>query len=399
MADVLDANGLQIKTYEESLADMQNALIAILGSDVNFDSNTPDGQLTNTIALEATDLRNLLKNIYNNFDPDLAQGIVLDQRVAINNIQRQAGTFTLQDVLVTVDRSLTLQGLDTNIALLEGTGFTISDSAGNQFILANSIALTAGAHTLSFRAKNIGVITTTPNTITVLVSVILGVVSVNNPTGAQEIGTNEEVDSALRIRRNRSVANNAQGYIDGIYGNISNVPNVTDAKVFENITNVTDVNGIPAHGIWVIAQGGADKDIATKIYTLKSAGSNMKGDVVYSITNKQGFIVAIKFSRPLTENLYIKFDLKPTISGKVFNLEGIKNYVVKNLNYTIGQDSETSKITTTIVNGINSLGGGGVPLNVEISKDNITYVDYLTVTNLNNIFTTANSLIFITEIV
>ncbi len=398
MPDTLDANGLQVKTFNETLEDLKTSLTEVLGSDANFDSNTPDGNLINTVSLLATDLRNLLVRINSNFDPDQAEGIVLNQRVAINNIQRQGGTFTLQDIEVVVDRSLTLQGLDSNINEIDAEGFTISDGGGTNFILANTVNLTAGTHTLSFRAEEIGAITTSPNTITNLVDVVLGVVSVNNPTGAQEIRTNEETSPQLRLRRARSQANSGANSIDSIFGNILNISGVTDAKVYENNNSTTDINGVPSNSIWAIVQGGSDEDIANTIEAKRSGGCGMKGDVVFDIINSQGTIIPIKFDRPLTENLYIKFSIKKTNQSSSFNIDGIKDYIVNNLDFSIGDSAETSLITSLALQGINTTGGGGVPLSVLISKDNVSFVEFLEVSSLQNIFTTSNALIDITEL-
>jgi hypothetical protein len=49
------------------------------------------------------------------FDPDNAVGVVLDQRVAINGIQRQAGTYTVTPITVVTSQSVNLYGLDQDV--------------------------------------------------------------------------------------------------------------------------------------------------------------------------------------------------------------------------------------------------------------------------------------------
>ena len=53
-------------------------------------------------------------------DPDQAQGRVLDQRIAINGLERKGGTYTVTPVNITVDREVSLVGLDGRKA---GPGF------------------------------------------------------------------------------------------------------------------------------------------------------------------------------------------------------------------------------------------------------------------------------------
>ena len=111
MADSIDSNGLQVKTANEITSDLKTGFKTIYGADINLDSNTPDGQLVGIMAQIAVDLRELLVAINNSFDPDQAQGVLLDQRCAINNVVRQGGTYTVQPIDVTVSTTTTLSGL------------------------------------------------------------------------------------------------------------------------------------------------------------------------------------------------------------------------------------------------------------------------------------------------
>ena len=151
MADSLDATGLVVKTLNEIVADLETGLRGIYGSDINLDQNSPDGQLVNIFAQAAVDIRELAQQIYNSFDPDLAIGRILDQRVVINNIERQGGTYTVQPIDIVVDRTVSLTGLDANYNDPDGTGYTVQDDEGNQFILIDSVELTAGSYTKNFR--------------------------------------------------------------------------------------------------------------------------------------------------------------------------------------------------------------------------------------------------------
>ena len=205
---------------------------------------------------------------------------MLDERVVINNIERQGGTFTIVPITIVTDRTVNLSGLDANFNDINGTGFTIQDDAGNEFILIDSVTLVAGTDVVNFRAREIGAVETTVGTITNTVTKVLGVVSVNNASGAIQTGQDEETDQELRIRRQQSVSIGSTGYLNGILGDILNLDGVTDGKVYENDTSATDSNGIPAHSIWAIVEGGANSDIANVIYAKKTAGAGMLGDVV-----------------------------------------------------------------------------------------------------------------------
>lgn len=377
MPDIIDENGLQVKTFDEILQELKDGLRAIYGNDINLDQNSPDGQMVGIIAQVATDLRELLVQVNNSFDPDRAVGRLLDERVVINNIERIGGTYTIQPVELVVDRTVNLVGLDAEFNNPDGTGYTVQDNSGNKFILVDSATLTAGTHELNFRAQQIGQIETTVGTITTPVTIVPGVVSVNNPNGPVGIGQREETDSQLRVRRQQSVALASNGYLNGLLGDVLALDGVTAAKLYENVTNSTDAMGIPAHSTWLIVEGGANSDIGNTIYENKSYGSGMKGAVEVDIVTASGHTFTAKFDRPDSASLHIKFDLKKTVPLFIFNETIIKDYIAANLTYEIGDFAETSAVTASAVAGIASQGGGGVPINVLISDDGVTWVDFI----------------------
>jgi uncharacterized phage protein gp47/JayE len=384
MPDILDATGLTVKTRDELVTELNTGITAIYGADANIDQNSPDGQVIGIVAQQGVDNRELAVQINNGFDPDRAVGRVLDERVTINNIERAGGTFTTINITLVVDRTLTLQGLDDSYPDINGTGFTVQDNAGTQFILVDTVTLIAGTYSLLFRAKAIGRIETIIGTITNAVTVVLGVSSVNNPTAPVSFGQNEETDAQLRVRRQRSTSISSNGYLNGLLGLVLTIDGVTDAKLYENYKNVTDSDGIPPHCIWLIADGGSNQEIGEAMYARKSYGCDMLGDVVVNITTASGSLFTAQFDRPISQNLYIKFQIKRTDPIHGFDLDIIKNYIADNVAYTIGSYAETSLLTQAARDGIAAQGGGGVPINMEISDDNAAWVDYLDVPSLSS---------------
>ena len=373
-----DSTGLTIDTLNEIVAALEAGYRAIYGVDVNLESNTPDGQLINLYAQANRDLQEVIQRINSGFDVNQAIGIVLDQRVALLGIERQGATFTQQQVEITTNGALTLAGLDAEANNPDGVGYTVKDDAGTQFILLDTFnAPIADTYNLTFRAKDLGAITTLPNTITNPVTEVLGVTGINNPTGVLEVGLDGELDSTLRVRATRSTANKSKGFIDGLTGLLLNVEGVTDVRVYENDTAIVDADGIPAHGIWVICEGGANTDIGDVIYATKNAGCAQRGNVIVDIVTVNGSIFEAKFDRPSSKNLWIKFNIMATILGQSFDEDGIKQYIVDNLDFTIGQSADTSTITCIAQDGIDATSGGGKALSVMISDDDITYTDFL----------------------
>lgn len=305
MPNVLDASGLTIATKEELMTEFTTLMQEIYGNDINLESNTPDGQLLNIFVQAIVDVQELLLAIYNSFNPDAGIGRTLDQRVAINGIQRQGGTYTSTPITVVVTQSINLYGLDQTTQDI----YTISDNAGNLWQLEETqIGLSIGTHVLDFRSAVPGAVTTTLNTITTPVTIVLGVQSVNNPSTYTVLGVDEESDGALKIRRARSVSLASQGYLAGLLGSLENIDGMGSAYVYENLSSTVDENGVEGHSIWVIVSGtAAPADIAQAIYTKRNAGVGMKGTQSYDIVQVDGTIFTVRWDNVIYINLYIAF--------------------------------------------------------------------------------------------
>lgn len=391
MPNAIDSSGLTIQTTPEIIAEILDGapgypgMRQIYGADINVDANSPDGQMVNIIAQAKTDVLELSQQIYNSFDPDKAVGTSLDARCAINGVIRNAGTKTIQNVVVTTDRALTLPGLDTSL-----TPFTVADTSGNQYQLVSTYAFVGAASTaLVFQAALIGAVSSLPNTIISIVTVTLGVTAVNNPATYTTLGLNEETDYALRIRRQKSVALPSQGYLEGLIGALLDTTDVTEAMVYENDTNTTDANGIPGHSIWCVVEGGTNSAVANAIYVKRNAGCGMKGSVTVPVLQADGSFFSIKFDRPTSENLYISFDIV-AVTGSV-DASFIRNQILSLLTYSIAQPAVASEITALV----ESIAPNGSISNMGVSNDGSTYVSLLDTSAIDNQWALASARIII----
>lgn len=305
MPNQIDANGLQVATRAELVAQFTTDFQTIYGADIDLSSNSPDGQMMNIFIQAMLDLEDLLVQIYNMFDPDNAIGVILDQRVAINGIQRQAGTFTVQNITVVTSQALNIYGADQAVQPV----FTVSDSAGNQYeLITTQFIAAAGSYVCAFQAVNPGAVQSAINTITIPVTIVLGVSSVNNPTTYTSLGINEESDAVLKIRRQKSVSLASQGYLAGLLAALENISGVTSAFVYENVSDTPDGDGVPGHSIWVIVGGSAAAaDIAEAIYAKRNAGCGMFGSESYTITQVDGSPFIVTWDMVVSQNLFIAF--------------------------------------------------------------------------------------------
>ena len=386
MPNSFDSYGLQTLTQSEIVEQLTKDFKEIYGEDINVDSNSPDGQLINIFAQILMDQYELLSQVYTSFDPDQAIGTVLDQRCAINGIQRKAGTYTYVSIDVTADRSITLQGLNT---VSEDDAYTISDSEGNQFVLSATSAINSGVSQLIFRAKNVGNVEVLPNTINVPVTIILGVLSVNNPGVATTQGTNEETDAELRERRKRSVVIANQGYTDGLAAALENLSDVTKVNVYQNRGNTTDADGIPGHSIWVVIQGGTDAEIGQVMDNKVAGGVGMKGSQSVNVQQSDGQIATYYFDRPSAQTLYVQLEITP-LEGQTIVYDDIKSALVNGM---VFQPNETVD-SSAIICYIKSI-QDNVALTCQVSTDGTTWETVVTPTTKDKYFQITTSSIYI----
>lgn len=383
MSDLLDENGLTLKTLTEIREELVADLQEIYGDDINVDQNSQDGQQVNIFAQGAVDIREILQQVNAGFDPDQAAGRVLDQRVGINGITRNGGTYTFAPVSITTDRALNLIGLDDQSDDLNPTIenlYTVKDDAGTEFYLLDSVSIVgAGTQSLTFRAAEIGSVEIQINTITEPVTVIAGITGINNPSGALSIGVDEESDTDLKIRRRSSTAQPSLGYLDGIESSLADLDGVSTAIVYENNTNAVDANGTDPHTIWAIVEGGDPTEIGTVIYRKKSSGSNMRGDQTVDITRPNGTIFTAKYDEPGSEDLYIRFTIT-LVGGGFIDTDALKITIAEGLFWTIGGDAASDDIIDFLKN-INSkyrLTG------VEVSDDGVSWSEVVSVSSPKN---------------
>ena len=345
--DSFGPSGLTVQTLTDLIAGLTTALKGIYGNDINLDSNSPDGQLVNIFSQAGIDLRELLVDLNSSFDPDQAEGIVLDQRVALNGIKRNAGTFSQVTLQITASMALSLIGLDSQSIQVNPTVtglYTVLDDAQNAWYLLASQSISGpGTYSFVFRAANMGPVDASVGSITTPQTIVSGITSVTNTAAPSTVGLNEESDTSLKVRRRISIGIAGTGFTRALKAALLNISGVVTAEVSENTSSSTDVYGTPAHSIWCVVQGGAPADIALAIYSKKSAGCGMRGGQSYAVANPDGSTYTVYWDIPTAVPLYIKFTM--TLPGALVDTAFIAAQIVANLTYTAGQDAVGDDIT------------------------------------------------------
>lgn len=378
----------------QDLASIQSELVSkfkdIYGQSINVEQNSPDSQWLNILAQEKKDILDLVTTYYNNLDPDRVVGIPQQILYKLNGLTINAYTYSYVYINVLTSIDVTLQGLDENIESADGVGYTVRDANGTRWILAETTDLAPGQHTLNFRAAELGALTALPNTINVMETVIRGVTSVNNPASNYITGNQGETSAQFRRRRNQAMAVPSQGFDESIESQMLNLANVTQCKVYSNRTGST-ANGIPAHTVWVIVEGGTSDEIGRIIYNNVPPGIPMKGTQSVTITKQNGNVETVYYDLPSPVTLYIRATIMP-FDGTP-DTDYVKSQLVSQLNYNIAERAESANITTLLKEIIADM---GTVYNVELSQDETNWAEYLTPSGLNEFFNVTTDSITLT---
>ncbi len=298
LSATVTAEGISAPDYQTVLDTITGYFQQIYGSDAYLEPDSKDGQMVALVALAIHDANNTAISVYRSFSPATALGDALTSNVKINGITRRAATNSTVDLLLTGTVGTTITNgsvRDTNSVVWNLPATVVIGPDGT--VVATATCVNSGAVAAVAGSVN-GINTPTR-----------GWASVTNPLAAT-VGVAAETDAELRVRQSQSVALASLTPFDAVDGAIANVEGVTRHKLFENDTETTDANGLPAHSISAIVEGGDATSIANTIRSVKGQGVSTYGTTAVIVTDKYGNPYTIRFSRPIDVPVYVSITLK-----------------------------------------------------------------------------------------
>jgi uncharacterized phage protein gp47/JayE len=276
--------GLVVPTAAAVLAGVQSDINVAFGGNLNFTNpQTPQSQLATSWAANINAANAAIAYFVNNVDPDVSSGFMQDAIGRIYFLDRNPG-------LPTVVQCLCIGTVGTVIPV----GAQAQDTSGNVYTCTTAGTIPSGGSiTLPFQNIVLGPIACPANTLNKIYQAITGWDTINN-AAAGVLGANVETQAAFAFRRAASVAANSQGALQSVYGAVFGVADVIDVYCYENPTNVaitvgaTNYSMLP-NSIYVGVAGGAAADIAQAIYTKKSPGCNMNGNMTVVVPDTSGY--------------------------------------------------------------------------------------------------------------
>jgi len=383
--------GIQVQTFQEIYDEIAAGYRTIYGEDINLAADTPDGQRVAIEAQLVLDSQSFGALEYNQRDPDFALGQSLNSIIKLSGINRRPATRSQVDVLVVTDRLLTLP-----------VDYAVEDELGQSWTTLAIRDLSAGTTTVTLFAEDFGSVEADAATIINPVTVVIGVQSVTNPIAAT-VGIDEETDQDLRVRRNRSLETPRSSSTGRMFTALASLPNVIDVAVYENDTDVTDADGIPAHSLWIVVEGGAVSSIIETMVKNKTGGKGMVGSVTGTFEedvlrpNGSTFTIihSMTFDRPVFVPVLVRLDATRKDSGSPID-EALISQSIATKTFFIGENLLASDLYRLAFDA----GQNFIPTNLQISSDGgVTYTDGRLLSGLNEKFSIAASDVTVTEII
>ncbi len=157
------------------------------------------------------------------------------------------------------------------------------------------------------------------------------------------LGRSLETDAELKVRRLQSLQRAGASTVEAIRARLLEVQDVEEVVIFENVTEITDINGLPPKSFRAFVQGGDTQEVGDSIWRNKPAGIQTSGAISVNVNDSQGVVQTVFFSRPVEVPIYIAIevtrDTSPTspwpANGADLVRDALNAYV---LGLNIGQD-------------------------------------------------------------
>lgn len=329
----VDQSGLHYPDYPTVLSYLQGEYRTIYGADTYLEADSQDGQWVAILALAMFDSMQVAAAVYNSFSPLTAQKDALSRNVKINGIARLVASYSTAD--------LTIVG-QAGTVILNGQA---KDTLDQKWNLPASVTIPVGGSiVVTATAEQVGAVSAAAGTINKIATPTLGWQTVNN-VAAATIGDPVETDAELRRRQAQSTMIPSLSVMEGIVGAVASLAGVNRYRGYENDTGTTNADGIPAHAISLVVEGGTTQAIAEAIAAKKTPGTATYGTTSYTTYDQYGVPNVINFFRPTTATISIEVSLTARTGYLSTTADAIKAALVAYVeDLLIGDDIYISKL-------------------------------------------------------
>lgn len=359
MAGIDSVSGFVTLTLQELKALLEASFRESFGASFDVRPESNAGQIIGISAERLSDLWEACENVYTAFTPDGAVGPSLDNVAAITGTIREPATPSTgtyyptgtNGTLIVAGKQVSVVGtgavfetmadttLATATAWANSTAYTLGQVRRNGSTQRCYICITAGtsagsggpdadseditdgtAHwrclgdgaaynSVAVQSVEDGPYIAAAGTLRTIETPVSGWSGGNNNIDAVT-GTDIESDAALRLRRESELRGAGRAAVPAIQTRLMQVDGVTAAVVFDNPDDTTDADGLPPHSIEALVTGGDDTEVAQAVFENVAAGIQTYGSTTEAITDTQGVLRSISFSRPTAIDVYVVVTLE-----------------------------------------------------------------------------------------
>ena len=334
--DYINNTGVIVTDASVIQAEVEQEYKDTFGEDLNVDPSTPQGMLITIETLSRIAVANNNAALANQINPNLAGGIFLDALLQLTGAQRVSSAPSLVNCILTGIAGTSIPA-----------GAQISTTDGQtKFELITTLTIPVGGSIsdVQFQSVDDGEIAAPANSLTLIVSNILGWETVTNPTDAV-LGTLTQSDTQARLQRTNTLGAQGNSIATNVISNLYLLPGVSPAGLSfqENVASTTEIiNEITmvSHSIYVCVGGSAsDLDVATTIQNSKSGGC--------AYNNGLGIPIAQEVIVPLSnQEIIVLFD-RPSL-------------VTISINVTVHAFTTVQDVVTSVQNAILNYANGEV---------------------------------------
>lgn len=334
--------GFVAKTFDDLKTDYELDFKSVFGNSIDLSPQSNFGQIIGIAADRDSELWELATAIYNAFDPDTATEDALDVLAAITGTYRKDATKSKVSVTATGTAGTLVPA---------GKVFSVSGTGARFVTLADATIGpgTPGTVTIACESEDIGPIVAASGTLSIIETPVAGLYAVSNPLDAT-LGAYVESDVDLRARRSIELRTAGNAALDAVRANVLALTGVNAVTVFENTSFATDGDGIPPHSIEVLVGGGSDADIRQAIFASKAAGIGTYGNTTGTVTDSQGTIHTINFSRATLLPVYVRVGI--LVDANTFPIDGVSQIASTLANYGtsvfVGKDVVASALIAQV---------------------------------------------------
>jgi len=296
MFEVSEKSIIMVDTQDWKDELLSDVYIPAFGGNLDTDTTSPIGVLLNADAAMGTRIQAALGELANCYNPFSAQGTLLTK------IGNAYGYIRRTDS--PAHASVVFSG---SSGLIVPAGFVLQDNDGNEW--TTDVDTTIGTYvpaTCSVKGTKIP-----PNFINTLVSTLVGVDSVSQPSAGVN-GYEEESDEEMSARMVATgYSGRGRGTLGAIAAAISNVSGVYGISYYENDTSDPITwrgKTLARNSIYLCVAGGDNTEICEAIAKTKTNGCSTNGSVDINFVDPENtnYIYTYKIDRPQFQNIYVQ---------------------------------------------------------------------------------------------